>query len=204
MIITIGRQTGSGGHEIARKLAETLGLKFYDKEILYIAAEESGFERRFFEKNDEKRGFFRNILGTSVTTGAIGFFDGNFNNKFSQEGLFISQSEAIKKVAQEGNCLFVGRCADYVLREFKDVLNIFITAPLEDRVKRVADHLNITTEQAEKRIHDKQDARSSFYNYYTGKKWGDSASYDLCVNSSLLGIDGTVEYLKQFFYLLNK
>lgn len=198
MIITIGRQTGSGGHEIANKLAAALELKFYDKEILNIAAEESGFDRKFFEKNDEKHGFFKNILGTSVPTGAIGFFSENFNNSFSQEKLFIFQSEAIQKAAEEGNCLFVGRCADYALREKNDVINIFITAPLEDRVKRLMKYSKITAEQAVKHIREKEDTRSSFYNYYTGKKWGDSTSYDLCINSSILGIDGTVEFLKKF------
>lgn len=198
MIITIGRQTGSGGHEIANKLAAALELKFYDKEILNIAAEESGFDRKFFEKNDEKHGFFKNVLGTSVPTGAIGFFSENFNNSFSQEKLFILQSEAIQKAAEEGNCLFVGRCADYALREKDDVINIFITAPLEDRVKRLMKYSKITAEQAVKHIREKEDTRSSFYNYYTGKKWGDSTSYDLCINSSILGIDGTVEFLKKF------
>lgn len=196
MIITIGRQTGSGGHEIAKKLAEALDLKFFDKEILNIAAEDSGYDRRFFEKNDEKHGFFRNIVGTSVTTGAMGFFGGNYNNGFSQEKLFILQSNAIKKAAQEGNCLFVGRCADYVLRDCADVINIFITAPLEDRVARLMKRHNCSAEQAEKHIREKQDTRASFYNYYSGKKWGNAASYDICINSSLLGIDGTVEYIK--------
>ncbi len=198
MIITIGRQTGSGGHEIANKLAAALELKFYDKEILNIAAQESGFDRKFFEKNDEKHGFFRNILGTSVPTGTMGFFGGNFNSGFSQERLFILQSEAIQKAAKEDNCLFVGRGADYVLREVADVTNIFITAPMEDRIKRIMQLSDLTAEQAEKHIREKEDTRANFYNYYTGKKWGDSASYDLCINSSILGIDGTVEIIKKF------
>lgn len=198
MILTIGRQTGSGGHEIANKLADALGLKFYDKEILNIAAQESGFDKKFFERNDEKHGFFRNILGTSIPNGAMGFFGGNINNSFSQERLFILQSDAIQKAADGGNSLFVGRCADYVLRERNDVTNIFITAPLEDRINRIMHHLGLTAEQAEKHIREKEESRASFYNYYSGKKWGDSYSYDLCVNSSILGIDGTVEFIKAF------
>ncbi|MCF0209215.1 MAG: cytidylate kinase-like family protein, partial [Bacteroidaceae bacterium] len=184
MIITVGRQIGSGGHDIAKKLAEELGCKFYDMEILTIAAEESGFDRKFFEKTDEKRGFFRNIFSGSAFNGAMVNYGDTFGNRFSQEGLFQFQSEAIQKAAAESDCVFVGRCADYVLREFDNVVNIFITADYKERVERVKERLGITAEQAEKLIRDKEDSRASFYNYYTGKKWGHSASYDLCVNSS--------------------
>jgi len=196
MIITVGRQIGSGGHDIAKKLAEQIGYKFYDMEILSIAAQESGFDRKFFEKQDEKRGFFRSIFGGAVPTGAMVNYSGTYTNKFSQESLFLFQAEAIKNAASEGNCIFVGRCADYILREFPNLINLFVTADYDERVGRVMTRNAMTREQAEKLIRDKEDARSSFYNYYTGKKWGDSSSYDFCLNSSRLGIEGSVKLIK--------
>ncbi|MCQ2253943.1 MAG: cytidylate kinase-like family protein [Bacteroidaceae bacterium] len=198
MIITVGRQIGSGGHNIGKKLAEELGYKFYDMEILALAAEESGFDRKFFEKNDEKHGFFRSIFGGSVLTGAMMNYADSSASSLSQEGLFRFLSEAIQKAAGEDNCIFVGRCADYILRDFPNVVSVFVTADYEERVQAVMQRKEMTREQAEKHIREKEDSRASFYNYYTGKTWGHSASYDLCVNSSKLGQDKTVEYIKQF------
>lgn len=198
MIITVGRQIGSGGHNIGKKLAEGLGYKFYDMEILALAAEESGFDRKFFEKNDEKHGFFRSIFGGSVLTGAMMNYADSSASSLSQEGLFRFLSEAIQKAAGEDNCIFVGRCADYILRDFPNVVSVFVTADYEERVQAVMQRKEMTREQAEKHIREKEDSRASFYNYYTGKTWGHSASYDLCVNSSKLGQDKTVEYIKQF------
>lgn len=198
MIITVGRQIGSGGHNIGKKLAEELGYKFYDMEILALAAEESGFDRKFFEKNDEKHGFFRSIFGGSVLTGAMMNYADSSASSLSQEGLFRFLSEAIQKAAGEDNCIFVGRCADYILRDFPNVVSVFVTADYEERVQAVMQRKEMTREQAEKHIREKEDSRASFYNYYTGKTWGHSASYDLCVNSSKLGQEKTVEYIKQF------
>lgn len=198
MIITVGRQIGSGGHNIGKKLAEELGYKFYDMEILALAAEESGFDRKFFEKNDEKHGFFRSIFGGSVLTGAMMNYADSSASSLSQEGLFRFLSEAIQKAAGEDNCIFVGRCADYILRDFPNVVSVFVTADYEERVQAVMQRKEMTREQSEKHIREKEDSRASFYNYYTGKTWGHSASYDLCVNSSKLGQDKTVEYIKQF------
>lgn len=198
MIVTVGRQIGSGGHNIGKKLAEELGYKFYDMEILALAAEESGFDRKFFEKNDEKHGFFRSIFGGSVLTGAMMNYADSSASSLSQEGLFRFLSEAIQKAAGEDNCIFVGRCADYILRDFPNVVSVFVTADYEERVQAVMQRKEMTREQAEKHIREKEDSRASFYNYYTGKTWGHSASYDLCVNSSKLGQDKTVEYIKQF------
>ena len=198
MIITVGRQIGSGGHNIGKKLAEELGYKFYDMEILALAAEESGFDRKFFEKNDEKHGFFRSIFGGSVLTGAMMNYADSSASSLSQEGLFRFLSEAIQKAASEDNSIFVGRCADYILRDFPNVVSVFVTADYEERVQAVMQRKEMTREQAEKHIREKEDSRASFYNYYTGKTWRHSASYDLCVNSSKLGQDKTVEYIKQF------
>lgn len=205
MIITIGRQTGSGGHIIAKKLAENLGLKFCDKELLDMAAVESGFDKKFFERTDEKRGFFHSLFGVTVNIGSFATYgDGLVKNNFSQESLFSFQAEAIRKAADEGGCLFVGRCADYVLRDRQDLLNIFITADMDERIDRVAERMGITHEQAAKLISEKEAQRSSYYNYYTGKKWGYSSSYDLCINSSILGLEKTEEYIRNFILLSHK
>ena len=196
IIINIGRQVGSGGRIIAKRLAEEFGCKLYDKEILDLAANESGFSTKFFEQSDERKGFLRHIVQQTGRTLAMGSF--YHNNQFSEENLFQFQSDAIRKAAEEGSCVFVGRCADYVLRDMKGVVNIFITADMEDRIRRVQERHGCDDTTARKIIHHQESDRASFYNYYTGKKWGHSASYDLCVNSSRLGIEGTVELVKRF------
>ena len=125
LIINIGRQVGSGGRIIAKLLADEFECQFYDKEILNLAAKESGFSEKFFEQNDEQRGFIQTLFSMHAPL----ISDNNFyNNKFSQDGLFQFQSEAITKAADEGSCVFVGRAADYVLRTYPNVVNIFITA----------------------------------------------------------------------------
>ena len=131
IIINVGRQIGSGGHIIAEKLAEEFGCKCYDRELLNLAAKESGFSEKFFEQNDEQKGFFKSLFHTHLPF----LSDNNFyHNDFSQEGLYKFQSDAIKKAADQGNCVFVGRTADYVLRDYKNVINIFITANIDDRI----------------------------------------------------------------------
>ena len=126
IIINVGRQLGSGGHDIARMLAMDFNAKYYDREILNIAAKESGFSEKIFEQNDEKKGFLKGLFNLGAPHVSSVYEPG-----FSQEDLFKFQSDAIRKAAQEGSCVFVGRCADYVLRDFKNVVNIFITASLD-------------------------------------------------------------------------
>lgn len=195
IIINIGRQLGSGGRIIAKKLAEKFQCGFYDRELLNLAAKESGFNAKFFEKNDEKKGFLESLFHIRAPFVGDNCF---YNNKLSQESLFQFQSDAIRKAAENGSCVFVGRCADYILRDFDNVLNIFITANADERVARVRERHGCSVEEAKKTIEKIEGCRSSYYNYYTGKQWGFSASYDLCVNSSILGIDGTTEYLTDF------
>lgn len=197
IILNVGRQIGSGGKAIAKKLAEELGCKFYDKELLFLAAKESGFCEKFFEQNDEQKGFLSSLFSLHSPY----LSDGNFyNNKFSQEGLFKLQSDAIRKAANEGSCVFVGRCADYILRNYNNVVNVFITANDADKKKRVMTRKECDEETAQNIIVDGERQRASYYNYYTGKKWGNSASYDLCINSSLLGIDKTANFIKEFVH----
>ena len=201
MIITIGRQIGAGGREIAQKLADEFGCTLYDKELLSMAARESGFSEEYFEQNDEQKGFFRSLLAGP----GRGFSAGNFyRNEFSGDNLFQFQSDAIRKAADEGSCVFVGRCADYVLRERDDVVNIFVTANIDDRIRRVQERRECIDDRARRIIEKGESQRATYYNYYTGKRWGDSASYDLCVNSSLLGIDATVEFIAEFIRRITK
>lgn len=195
IIINIGRQIGSGGRIIAKKLAEEFNCTLYDREILNLAAKESGFSEQFFEQNDERKGFFKSLFNfRSPIVGEGNFYD----NSFSQEGLYKFQSDAIREAAKQGNCVFVGRTADYVLRDFKECVNIFISANIDERTECVSKRHGISTEEAKKYIREHEDDRSSYYNYYTGKKWGHSESYDLCINSSLLGIDETTAFIADF------
>ena len=195
IIINVGRQIGSGGHIIAEKLAEAFGCKCYDRELLNLAAKESGFSEEFFEKNDERKGFLDQIFHMHVPFISDSSF---YDNGLSQENLFRLQSDAIRKAATESPCVFVGRCADYVLREHKNMVTVFVTANLDERIKNVCHRRNCSPDEARKLIESREDTRSSYYNYYTGKRWGDSSSYDLCVNSSLLGLEGTKEFIADF------
>lgn len=197
IIINVGRQIGSGGRIIARMLADDFKCGFYDRELLTLAAKESGFCEKFFEQNDEQKGFFHSLFHLhSPFVGDGGFYD----NEFSQEGLFKFQSDTIRRLAEAGSCVFVGRCADYVLRDFKNVVNVFITANMDDRISEIRKRKECTEAEALKLIESGEKGRSTYYNYYTGKKWGDSSSYDLCINTSLLGLEATEAYIKEFIH----
>ncbi|HEY9542120.1 cytidylate kinase-like family protein [Prevotella sp.] len=194
-IINIGREIGSGGLMIARQLAHDLEFAFYDKELLDLAAKESGFSKKFFEQNDECKGFMRSFFHAHVPLLGENNF---YTNDFSQESLYQFQSDAIRKAADQSDCVFVGRTADYILRDYPNTVNIFITAPLEERMERIAERHQLDKEAARKYIEAKDESRSAYYNYYTGKKWGHASSYDLCVNSNLLGLEGTVAFIEEF------
>ena len=194
VIINVGRQVGSGGSEIAQLLAKEFGARLLDKELLDLAAQESGFSAKLFKQHDEHRGFLNHLFhfrGT-VTSGPF------YEDKLSPEALFKFQSDAIRRVASEGSCVFLGRAADYVLRDMENVVNVFIHAEMEDRIACVSRVKMCDAETARKLIERKEEERAAYYNYYTGKKWGDSRSYDLCVNSSLLGIEGTARLVSGF------
>lgn len=195
IIINIGRQLGSGGREVARRLAETFGCKFYDKELLNLAARESGFSEKFFEQNDEHKGFLRTLFHVHVPHLSDNSF---YSNNFSEESLFKFQSDAIRKAAEDGNCVFVGRCADYVLRDHAEATNVFITASMEWRIAQVSKRHQCDEQTARKIIHNAESQRANYYNYYTGKRWGDAASYDLCIDTSILGIDDTYQLIADF------
>jgi cytidylate kinase len=196
VIINIGRQLGSGGHDIGRMLALDFNAKYYDRELLNLAAKESGFSAEFFEQNDEKKGFLRSFLQLpfSIIHNGANFYQ----NNFSQEGLFKFQSDAIRKAASEGSCVFLGRCADYVLRDFPNVVNVFVTASIDFRIRQVMDKQNVSKEEAQRIIEEGESERAAYYDYYTGKKWGHATSYDLCVDSSRLGLVETEKFIAEF------
>jgi len=196
LIINVGRQLGSGGHDIGRMLAQDFHAQYYDREILNIAAKESGFSEEFFEKNDERKGFLRSFLHLPFSNSSAG--DSFYQNNFSQEGLFKFQSDAIRKEAEKGSCVFVGRCADYVLRDFPNTVNIFITAPVQFRIDNVAKKSGVSSEEARKIIEQGEKHRAEYYNYYTGKRWGDAKSYDLCIDASILGLEQTEKFIAEF------
>ena len=195
IIICVGRQLGSGGHIIAKQLAETFDCKLYDREVLELAAQQSGFSTKVFEQNDEKKGFFESMFHMHVPFVTDGSF---YDNGLSQENLFRLQSDAIRKAAEQESGVFVGRCAEYVLRNMPNMVSVFVTADIDERIARVSERHDCTADEARKIIEQQESRRASYYNYYTGKEWGHSASYDLCVNASRLGIDGTQKLIADF------
>jgi cytidylate kinase len=192
-IITIGRQFGSGGREIGQKMASRLGISFFDKELIRIASRESGLREEFFEKVDEKKHFslFPGLFGMRSNVAD----ELSSNYYLSNEALFRIQSDVMRKLADEGSCLFVGRCADYVLKDRSDSLNIFIHADFDDRIRRVASRHSITDSKARDMIEKTDRSRSGYYNYVSGKNWGVVESYHMSINSSVLGIDETARLL---------
>ena len=195
IIINVGRQLGSGGHDIGRMLALDFQAKYYDRELMNLAAKESGFSEKFFEENDEKKGFFKGLFNVQTSHLSGGSM---YKTNFSQESLFQFQSEAIIKAAREGSCVFVGRCADYVLRDFGNTVNIFISAPMSFRIEQIMNKQHLEPEAARKFIEQKESKRAAYYNYYTGKKWGAAESYDLCIDTSILGIVETEKLIADF------
>ena len=183
-IITIGRQYGSAGREIGYKVADELGIKLYDKEMLNRAAKESGICQELFETHDEKptNSFLYSLV---MDTYSFGYSSGSYTDMPINHKVFLAQFDAIKKIAEEGPCILVGRCADYALEGYDNVLSLFIHANLDARIRRIARLYDLTDAKAKE--------RSSYYNYYSNKKWSSADSYDICLDSSVLGIDGTAE-----------
>lgn len=200
-VVNIGRQLGSGGREIGEKLAARLDIGFYDRELINLASEESGLCPEFFEKADEKpsQGIIGGLFGMRfpfISDGAI-----PATNCLSNDALFKVQSDVIRRLASERSCLFVGRCADYILRENPRCVNIFISASFEDRIARLCRMHSISESTAEEIIEKADKRRAAYYNYYSFKTWGAAATYHLCIDSSVLGIDGTVDFLEEFVKL---
>ena len=200
LIISIGRQIGAGGLGVARRLSQEFGLKVYDKELLFEVARESGIDETRFEERDERstRGVRAALQGFRSL--ATAFNRAGTDTVMSEEQLFKIQSEVMQDIAAREDCIFVGRCADYILRDEPRLLTVFIAADLESRVRNLMRVGGKTEEEARRFIETGDRKRAEYYNYYTFKKWGDSASYDLCVNASRLGDDEekVVDLIKYF------
>lgn len=195
-IITISRQYGSGGRFIGRKLAEALDIPFYDKELITMSAEESGMSKEIFEKADEKAAnslLYTLSMNAYLLHGMAGVPDLPLNDK-----VFLVQSEVIRKAAANGPCVIVGRCADYVLRENPNCVNVYIYSDMEDRVSRATTYYNLSADRAQEQIQKTDKKRAAYYNFYTNLKWGRAENYDLSLNSAKIGVDGCVEVIRSF------
>lgn len=191
IIINVGRQFGSGGYLVARSLGDKLGIPVYDRELISEAARRSGFSAELFASKDEKRSLFgmSGFIGTGRAS-----FSGNYVN---DDSIFKIQSDVIRMIADNGPAIFIGRCADYILREL-GCIDVFITAPDEVRVKRISERLGISADEAELLMKKKDSGRESYYNYFTFGHWGVASNYDLCIDSSILGIEGTADFIIEF------
>ncbi|MEE1207837.1 MAG: cytidylate kinase-like family protein [Muribaculaceae bacterium] len=198
-VITVGRQMGSGGRHLGRMIADRLGIRFYDKELLMQAAAASGLSPEFFEQNDERRpSFIGGLFSFNMGLSPVTWFDGASTGH--DDALYMAQCDFIHRIAAEGPCVIVGRSADYVLRDLPNVVNIFVHADIADCVRRVMERDgNKTEQQARSYVEKTNKLRANFYNFYTDKRWGDSASYDLTFSSSRLSLeriaDMVVDYL---------
>ena len=192
IIITIGRQFGSGGKCVAEVLGRKLGIPVYDQELIMKAAQESGFSAEFFEQSDEKRRFFSlsSIFATAYSS--------ETENYMSDKGLFRIQCETIRNIAAQGPAVIVGRCSDYVLRDRENKLDVFLTSPLEKRAARVAERQGIDYAKAMETVEREDRNREEYYNYYTFGNWGVASNYDLCIDSDKLGDEGTADMIIEF------
>lgn len=178
MIINIGRELAAGGRAVGQALSKVLSLSYYDKELLFEAAKASNFDAGLFAQADEVCNPYIYALGGA------------------NPDLFQIQSQVIQKLAAEGDCIFVGRCADYILRDRKDCLNIFLSCNKEERVKRLEERLSISVKHAEELIEKTDKKRSAYYNFYTNRKWGEAGNYDLCINTTSIDLDTTVQIIR--------
>ena len=185
IIITIGREFGSGGLDVAHELGKRLDIPVYDNELITKAAQDSGFSAEFFAQKDERRSFFSFKAA----------FSSSSEDYMSESGLFKMQCETIRRIAEQGPAVIVGRCSNYVLRDLGNTIDIFLTSPAETRIRRIMERHSLSEEKAEALIQQKDKAREEYYNYYTFGNWGKASDYDLCIDSSILGTEGTAEII---------
>jgi cytidylate kinase len=199
--ITIGRQYGSGGKEIGLRVGELLGIKVYDKELLTMAAEKEGINPDYLRRVDEKAAsslLYTLAMGSSAYSARHLGVDVPINDQ-----LFIAQTEIIKEIAEEGPAIFIGRCADYVLRNHPHRLSFFIHSDYDSRVHRIMAQHNVKRSEAESMINKTDKKRINYYNFYTGKKWGKFENYHMSLDSSLLGVEGTAQMIAQLVKIYN-
>ena len=197
IILAIGRQFGSGGREIGQKLAKAFGIGYYDKELITEAAKESGLCEDIFERADERANHALSYAFTMGYSSFIGMFT-PANDILSNDTLFKIQSDTIRNIADKGSCVLVGRCADYILRDDPACLSVFISNTIETRIQKIVERMGVTVEQAKELMTKNDKSRAAYYNYYTNKTWGMASSYNLSIDVSVLGLDETVEYMKDF------
>ena len=190
-IITSGRQFGSGGKEVGIRVAKELGIPFYDKELLQEAAKKSGLCEKIFESFDERP---KSLL-YSIAMDAYPFGIGGVGDSLEQQ-VYLATFETIRHLAEQGPCVMIGRCADYALSENENLLSLFLYAPVDARVERVARRQNLSPEKAKSLIQKTDKRRASYYEYYASRKWGAVDSYDFCLNTQALGLGGTVELIR--------
>ncbi len=196
-VITIGREYGSAGRQIGMALAAELGIKCYDKELLALAAKDSGLTEELFHTHDEKptNSFLYSLV---MDTYSMGYSTPSFIDMPLNQRVFMAQHDSIKKLAESESCIIVGRCADYALKNHPACITVFIKAEMDAKIKRIMRLYGYNENKARDLIVKTDKKRANYYNFYSNKKWGDSRSYDLCIDSSKLGIDGTVVMLKAY------
>lgn len=192
LIINIGRQFGSGGKLVALEIGRILGINVYDKELLLKAAESSGFSPELFSRNDEKRSLFS--FSSVFSTSGLG----QPGSGIDECSLFTIQSQVIQDIADEESAVLIGRCADYILRDRGNTLDVFITCPEEKRIERIMKRDGLTHDKAKSLMERNDRKRESYYNHFTLGNWGVASNYDLCIDSSILGIEGTAQYIIDF------
>ena len=190
-VINIGRSFGSGGGFVGQAIGKKLGIPVYDNELISRVAEEKGYSKSLFA-GEEKRSLFS--VSSFFASGRLSYLDSGYVN---DNVLFKIQSEVIRAIAEEGDAIFIGRCADYILRD-RPCLDVFVCAPMEYRVKRLVEREGLTADEAESLMRRKDRTRETYYNYYTFGSWGRADNYDLCIDSSILGIEGTADYIIDF------
>ncbi len=198
VVLTIGRTFGSGGRLIGKKVAEQCGMAYYDKELLELAAKESGMSVDVLENIDESAS---NSLLYTLSTGGAHLLGAHFAQTAEpplHDKLYIAQANIIKEIAEKESCVIVGRCADYLLRNMEGCIKVFVYAPTEARIKRAVEVYEIPENKAADQIRKNDKKRSNYYNFYSGKKWGNLDNYHLSVDSSLLGIDATADMITAF------
>jgi cytidylate kinase len=197
-VITIGRQFGSGGRELGKLLATKMGIAYYDKELLHEAARRAGVSQEFFEKSDERfPTFLSGVLSFSMGFNPVSCYSGS--TSISDDSVYRSQSDFINALASKESCVIVGRTADYVLRDHPRCINIFVHAPIEERVRRIMRRGDRKTPEQAKSLAEKTNKlRAAYYNFYTDKRWGDAASYDLTIDSSLMPMDAIAAVVQTY------
>ncbi|MDR1376242.1 MAG: cytidylate kinase-like family protein [Synergistaceae bacterium] len=194
LVITIGREFGSGGRQVGEQLANGLGIAFYDKSLIHLAVAKSGLDPVTIEKAEEEatsKFLFNLAIGGYAATGVFS----QVNVPISDQ-IFFAQSKAIEELASQGNCVIIGRCANYILRDHPKLVRVFIYGRKEDKLRRIVEQYGVPQEESETKMAKMDKGRANYYEYYTDEKWGSVKSYDLAINTSFAGIDGAVKIVR--------